>query len=164
MLSAEGPERFCASSAYAVFALEAWQIRVKFRAFRKALGNNMDPIANMLIIIKNGYMAQKPEVLVPFSKFKLEIAKVLEKEGFISKVQEEDKKLKLALVYENKKPRLSEIKRVSKSGLRVYSSSKKLQQIKGGIGITIVSTSQGVMTGKEAKNKKLGGEVICLAW
>lgn len=118
----------------------------------------------MLIIIKNGYMAKKPAVSVPTSKFKLEVAKVLEKEGYVGKVTPAEKAIEIDLVYENKKPRITNIKKVSNPGLRVYKSSKAITSVKGGIGMTIVSTSKGVMSGVDAKNKKLGGEIICQVW
>jgi len=124
----------------------------------------MDTLSNMLIIIKNGYMAKKPAVSVPVSKFKLEIAKVLEKEGFVGKVDTSEKAISIDLIYENKKPRITQIKKVSNPGLRVYKSSKAITSVKGGIGMTIVSTSKGVMSGTDAKNKKLGGEIICQIW
>jgi len=118
----------------------------------------------MFIIIKNGYMAKKPNVSVPLSKFKLEIAKVLEKEGYVGKVTTAERSIEIELLYENKKPRVTEIKKVSNPGLRIYKSSKAITSVKGGIGATIVSTSKGVMSGVEAKNKKLGGEILCQIW
>lgn len=124
----------------------------------------MDPIADMLVTIKNGYMAKKPDVLVPFSKFKMEIAKVLASEGFIGKVEKAENKISIDLIYKGQKPRLTEIKKVSKLGMRIYSRSKNLKKVKGGLGVTIVSTPQGVMSAAEAKKKNLGGEVICKLW
>lgn len=123
-----------------------------------------DPVANMLVTIKNGYMAKKPDVLVPFSKHKLEVAKVLADRNFISSVTQENSKLKIELAYENQKPKLTEIKRVSKPGLRMYARSKNIKKIKGGKGILVISTPQGVMTGEDAIDKKLGGEIICKVW
>lgn len=120
----------------------------------------MDPIADLLITIKNGYMAKKKNVLVPTSKFKLAIVKVLEKEKFVGKVEMEDKVINIELVYQNGKPKITSVKKVSKLGLRVYSKGKNLRTIKGGRGIVLVSTPKGVMTAKEAKGNKLGGEVI----
>jgi small subunit ribosomal protein S8 len=125
----------------------------------------MDPIADLLITIKNGYMAKKSSVTAPYSKFRLAVAQVLEKEKFVGKVEKIDERtLNINLVYENDKPGITFVKKVSKLGLRVYSKSKSLKQVKGGRGLTIVSTPQGVMTGKEAKTKKLGGEIICQVW
>jgi len=124
----------------------------------------MDPIANMLTIIRNGYMAKKSEVSFPFSKFKLEVAKILEKEGYLSKVDKKDSLISASLVYEKQEPKLNQIKKISKLGLRVYSKSKHLKSHKGGRGIYIISTPLGVMTDKDARYKKLGGEVICQVW
>ena len=121
----------------------------------------MDPVADMLVIIKNGYLAKKREVLVPFSKFKFEIAKVFEKEKFIDSVKKEDKKIKMNLSYPDNTPALSDVKRVSKLGLRIFVKSKNIPQIRGGRGMVVISTSKGVMTGKDAKSKKIGGEIIC---
>lgn len=124
----------------------------------------MDPIADMLVTIKNGYMANLPRVVLPHSKFKLEIIKVLEKENYIGKVEKVENKIEIELLYENQKPKINQIKKVSKLGLRIYSNSKKIPQVWGGKGLVIVTTPQGVMTGKEARAKKLGGEVICKVW
>lgn len=129
----------------------------------------MDPIADFLVAIKNGYMAKKTEIVVPFSKFKLEIAKVLEKEKFTGKVEKVDQKpsgpmIKIELLYQNQKPKVAHLKRVSKLGVRVYASSKNIKSVKGGKGIFIISTPKGVMTGKVARMKNLGGEIICEVW
>ena len=124
----------------------------------------MDPIADMLVAIKNGYMAKKSQVLVPYSKFKFEVAKVLEKENFVGKTQKKDNLLLVDIIYDNKNPKLHQIKKVSKLGLRIYIKSKNIKKVKGGRGITIVSTPKGVMTGHDAKKKNLGGEVICQIW
>lgn len=123
-----------------------------------------DPVADMIVTIKNGYMAKKDQVILPYSKFKLEIAKSLEKEGFIAKVEKAENKVNIDLIYVENKPRISEIKRVSKPGLRNYIKSKKIQLLKGGRGTYIISTPQGIMSGKEAKKKNLGGEIVCLVW
>lgn len=124
----------------------------------------MDPIANMLVAIKNGYMAKKPSITVPYSKLNLEIAKVIEDAKFIGKVEKTDLKINIDLSYENQKPKVTEIKRISKLGLRVYTKSKDIKKVKGGKGDYIVSTPKGVMTGKKAKVQNLGGEVICRIW
>lgn len=124
----------------------------------------MDPIANMLVAIKNGYMAKKPSITVPFSKLNLEIAKVIESAKFIGKVEKTDLKINIDLSYENQKPKITEIKRISKLGLRVYTKSKDIKKVKGGKGDYIVSTPKGIMTGTAARVKNLGGEVICLIW
>ncbi len=124
----------------------------------------MDPIADMIVIIKNGYLAKKGSVLVPYSKFKQEIAKILEKIGYIGPSNKQDTSLAIQLVYKDGKPKINEIKKVSKAGLRVYTKSKKIKPLKGGKGMYILSTPKGVMTSLEAKKKNLGGEVICQVW
>ncbi len=124
----------------------------------------MDPIADMLVAIKNGYMAKKPEVFVPYSNFKWGIIKILEKEKFVDNIGKNNSKIKINLLYENGQPKVTQIKRVSKLGLRVYIKSKNIKKIKGGRGIMIISTPGGIMTDKEAKAKNLGGEVICKVW
>ena len=124
----------------------------------------MDPVADMLVAIKNGYLAKKVQILVPFSKFKYEIAKVLESEKFVAKVAKDNNKIMIDLSYEGGKPKITDIKRVSKLGLRVYEKNKNLKKIKGGRGIVIITTPKGLMTGEQGKTKKLGGEVICQVW
>ena len=109
-------------------------------------------------------MAGKSSVSVPHSKFKLAVAKVLEAQKFVSNVQKEKNAININLLYEDGKPKIADIKKVSKLGLRVYAKAKSIKTIKGGRGITVISTPRGVMTGKEAKAKKLGGEVICQIW
>ncbi|MBI3283143.1 30S ribosomal protein S8 [Candidatus Curtissbacteria bacterium] len=124
----------------------------------------MDPVSDFLITIKNGYMAKKDQVVVPHSKFKMAIARVLEEENFIKKAEKKDRSINIELLYQNGKPRISTVKRVSKPGLRFYAKSKSIKIPRGGRGLTIVSTPQGVMAGRLAKEKKLGGEVICQIW
>lgn len=123
-----------------------------------------DPVGDMLTIIRNGYMAKKSQVLVPYSKFKIEIAQVLEKEKFVAGVKKEESKIKIDLAYSGKKPKLSHVKKISKPGLRVYTKSKNIRKVKGGKGVIIISTPKGVMTANVAKTEKLGGEVIAEVW
>lgn len=128
-----------------------------------------DPISNMLSAINNALMVSHLTVDVPFSKFKYEIAKVLEKEKFIEKIEKRGKKIKktirMTLKYdENKKPVISKLRRVSKQGRRFYTPSQKIKVIKGGFGMAIISTTKGLMSSKEAKRQKLGGEVIAEIW
>ena len=124
----------------------------------------MDPIADMLTIIRNGYQVQRQSVSVPFSRFKFEIAKLLEREKFLGKVAKKDTYIDIQLLYENQKPKVTRIQRVSKLGLRIYAKSKNIKKIKGGKGLTIISTPKGLMTDREAKTNNLGGEVILQAW
>lgn len=124
----------------------------------------MDPVADMLSTIKNGYMAKKDKVQVPKSKFKLEIAKVMEKNGFINSVSVANNHLEINLKYINYRPAINEIKRISKLGLRTYLKSKNIKRVKGGKGVTIITTPKGVMDNKDARSKHLGGEIICQIW
>ncbi len=124
-----------------------------------------DTIADMLTRIRNGQMAKMESVDMPSSKFKCSIAKVLKEEGYITdySVDSEVKPtLTVKLKYYQGKPVIDEIKRVSKSGLRIYKSVDELKPVKNGLGILIVSTDKGVMTDKQARKQNLGGEVLCL--
>lgn len=129
-----------------------------------------DPIADMLTRIRNALAVRKPEVILPFSKIKLAIAEILEKEGFVKKVEKigggsKDNKfdqIKIILKYLGpKQPAITSLKRVSKPGRRVYATKDELPIVLNGLGIAIISTSQGLMTNKQAKKAGLGGEVIC---
>lgn len=123
-----------------------------------------DPIADMLTRIRNAQMVKKASVAMPASKVKLAIAKVLLDEGYIeSFVQEGDikKTLNITLKYYAGRPVIEHIKRVSKPGLRVYKASSEIPQVMNGLGIVIVTTPKGVMTGGQAKSLNVGGEVIC---
>ncbi len=127
-----------------------------------------DPIADLLARIKNGYLAGKNQVAAPHSKAKQALAQLLSKEGYIDEVKVEKgdkaKDLILKLIYEGKKPKLTEIIRVSKPGGRVYVKKDEIPKVLGGLGIVILSTPKGLMTGKEARKKGMGGEVICKMW
>jgi small subunit ribosomal protein S8 len=128
-----------------------------------------DPIADMLTRIRNGAMAKKETVDIPASNVKVEIAKVLKAEGYISayKLLKDDKQgmLNVALKYdENKKSVVEGIKRVSKPGSRVYVKTDAVPKVINGYGIAIVSTSKGLMVDREARKSKLGGEILCNVW
>lgn len=128
-----------------------------------------DPIADMLTRLRNAQMVKKDEVLVPFSKLKFEIAKILKHENYIANVEKVEEanfpQLKIILKYnENKEPAISSIKRISKPGQRVYVGKNKIASVLDNFGIAIISTSAGLMVGKEAKRKGLGGEVLCEIW
>ena len=127
-----------------------------------------DPISDMINRILNAQAVLHPTVSVPFSNFKYEIAKILEKEKFLDKIEEKGKKVKRAieitLKYENKIPAISGLKRVSKPGQRIYAEAKEIKKIKGGYGLAIISTPKGLMTNKEARKRKLGGEIILEVW
>lgn len=134
----------------------------------------LDPIADMLTRIRNAQMAKHKEVTVPFSKIKLAIAEILQQRNFIASVKKEEGErnlpvLKIALKYEvvsntEKNPAIREIKRVSRQGQRIYVKKTDIKRVKNGYGISIVSTSKGMMTGDKAKSLGLGGEVICEVW
>ncbi len=127
-----------------------------------------DPIADMLTRIRNSLLMAQDEVFVPFSKMKLQIAQILKSEGYIVDVEKQEgpsgEKLRLQLKYDSGAPVISNLERISKPGRRVYVKRNELPQVLSGMGIAIVSTSQGVMTDKEARQQKLGGEVICNIW
>jgi small subunit ribosomal protein S8 len=125
-----------------------------------------DPIADMLTRIRNGQTARKTSVTMPASKQKLAIAKVLEQEGYIGGVAEDDAEgknlLTLELKYYDDRPVIERIERVSRPGLRIYKHADDLPVVQGGLGVAIVSTSQGVMTNRQAKAQGHGGEVLCI--
>jgi small subunit ribosomal protein S8 len=128
-----------------------------------------DPIADMLTRIKNALMARHKTVVVPGSKLKLEIARILKEEGYIEdyRVIEEKPQIKIEIVLkydEKKRPVIAGIRRVSKPGRRIYRGYKELPKVLNGLGIAIISTSQGIMTDHEARKRRVGGEVICEIW
>jgi small subunit ribosomal protein S8 len=127
-----------------------------------------DPIADMLTRIRNANQAKHEVVEMPASRMKLEILNVLKNEGYIAEYEKiEDGKqgvIKVTLKYVNKERVIKGIKRISKPGLRVYAKSTELPQVLNGLGVAIISTSNGVMTDREARKNKLGGEVIAFVW
>jgi small subunit ribosomal protein S8 len=128
-----------------------------------------DPIADMLTRIRNAIMARHDSVLVPSSKTKLAIARILKKEGFITDYEtlkgKPEREIKIHLKYDDEnKPMLSGLERVSKPGLRVYVGREEIPRLYGGLGVAIVSTSSGVMTGQQAWRKGIGGELLCYVW
>ncbi len=129
-----------------------------------------DPIADMFTRIRNATKVQSPVVEMPASKTKVEIAKLLQSEGFISSLETKDlgkpeQKMRLVLKYGIKGEQVIQgIKRVSRPGLRVYRSSKKVPKVYGGLGVAILSTSTGLMTDKQARKQKIGGEVLGFIW
>ena len=127
-----------------------------------------DPIADMLTRIRNANQAKHEVVEMPASRLKLEILEVLKNEGYIAEYEKiEDGKqgvIKVTLKYVNKERVIKGIKRISKPGLRVYAKSTELPQVLNGLGVAIISTSNGVMTDREARKNKLGGEVVAFVW
>lgn len=124
----------------------------------------MDNVGDALIRIKNGYSVGKVDVILKFSKLVLKMAKLLQKEGFISEVSEKDGKITVTLKYNSRVPAVTDLQRVSKPSLRVYKGVKDIHQVLNGLGIAIISTPKGLMTDKEARKQKLGGEVLALVW
>jgi len=131
-------------------------------------GKFMDQIADMLTTIKNALLVKKEEVSVSFSNLKFEIAKILEKSGFVEKAEKKGVKKKkvieIKLKYENGVPAISGLKRISKPGQRIYLPVKKIKRSKRGYGIFIVSTPKGLMSDREARKIKVGGEILCEIW
>jgi small subunit ribosomal protein S8 len=131
--------------------------------------NTTDPIADMLTRIRNASAARHKELTLPSSKVKREIARILAEEGFIESwtvapdgVQES---LNVHLKYvEGRTPVVSGLKRISKPGLRVYARKTEIPRVLGGLGLAILSTSRGIMTGSQARKLNLGGEVLCYVW
>jgi len=127
-----------------------------------------DPVADMLTRIRNAIMAGHDSVLVPSSGVKLSIARILKEEGFVDDYENLEGKpqrtIRLRLKYVDKQPALLGLEKVSKPGLRVYVNRREVPRAYGGLGIAIVSTSQGVMTGREAWRRHLGGEILCYVW
>jgi small subunit ribosomal protein S8 len=127
-----------------------------------------DPISDMLTRIRNGGRALLPAVQMPHSNIKESVAKILKTEGYVADVAVEGEKskktIKIRLKYNGKKNVIEGLKRVSKPGLRKYVGSTEIPRVLGGLGVSIVSTSEGLMTGTQAKKKNLGGELLCYIW
>lgn len=128
-----------------------------------------DPIADFFIQIKNGYMARKKMVVLPHSKMKEGLAKLLVKEGFLGKAEVKKMtkvktELILSLVYQGLEPKITDMKIVSKAGKRVFVGKKEIPRVLGGMGSAILSTPLGLLTDKEARKKGVGGEVLCKIW
>jgi small subunit ribosomal protein S8 len=126
-----------------------------------------DPISDMLTRIRNAHRALLPALEMPHSKLKESIAGILKKEGYIAEVSVDGqivKKLKLKLKYQGKKGVIEGLRRVSSPGLRHFVGATEIPRVRGGLGTAIVSTSQGVMSGTQARKNNLGGEVLCYVW
>lgn len=128
----------------------------------------MDPISDMLTRIRNSQMVSKEDVIIPCSNFKLKIAELLEKEGYIGNCEKIDDQgrsfIRLLLKYHKGKGVINKIERISKPGQRIYAGKDEIPYVLQGLGTLIISTSQGLMTGKDAKKKGLGGELVCRIW
>ena len=123
-----------------------------------------DPIADMLTRIRNANQNRAASCEIPVSKVKVEIAKILNNEGFIEEYKIDGNTMTLTLKYKNKERVITGLKRISKPGLRVYAKAEELPTVLNGLGIAIISTSKGIMTDKEARANSLGGEVIAYIW
>ena len=128
-----------------------------------------DPIADLLIRLKNGSQRRHETILVPASKLKRAILEILKKEGYVDSVedgvQDGHPVLKVQLRYVNEgEPMITGLQRISKPGRRVYVGSKEIDRVRNGIGMSILSTSKGIMTDQESRRNKLGGEVLCSVW
>jgi small subunit ribosomal protein S8 len=127
-----------------------------------------DPIADMLTRIRNAIMANHDYVLVPSSKIKLSIIKIFDEEGFIDRYEvlkgKPQPMIKVHLKYKDGQSAILGLERVSKPGLRVYVEGREIPRVYGGLGIAILSTSKGIMTGQEAWRQHLGGEILCYVW
>jgi small subunit ribosomal protein S8 len=131
--------------------------------------NMTDPIADMLTRIRNASLARQREVVMPSSRVKREIARILTDEGFVAgwetRTTDGHEEITISLKYvEGRTPVVSGLKRISKPGLRVYARKTEIPRVLGGLGLAILSTSHGIMTGQEARKANLGGEVLCFVW
>ncbi|MDB6029325.1 MAG: rpsH [Verrucomicrobiales bacterium] len=126
-----------------------------------------DPISDMLTRLRNASLALKPVCEVPHSKLKESMAHILKQEGYVGEVAVEGtlpKVIKLKLKYEGKRGVIEGLRRVSTPGLRRYTGSKDVPRVRGGLGVVILSTSEGLMTGVQARKKNIGGELLCYIW
>jgi len=124
-----------------------------------------DPISDMLTRIRNAQAVKKAELVLPYSRMKFALAKILEKEGFVEHVTQVTESkfpmIQIVLKYTNSLPAIQSIQRISSPGRRVYTKSEDLRSVLSGLGISVISTSNGLMTNKEAHKRHLGGEVLC---
>lgn len=127
-----------------------------------------DPIGDMLTRLRNAGLARKAEVVLPYSKLKSEIARILKKEGYIEDYELDSSgrhpQLRIRCKFVNRTPAIAGLKRVSRPGIRRYVGSKEIPRVLGGVGIAILSTSSGILTGHEARRKNVGGELLALVW
>jgi len=126
-----------------------------------------DPISDMLTRIRNASRALQPTVAVPHSRIKESLANILKQEGYVANVAVEagvPKTIKLKLKYQGKKNVIEGLRRISKPGLRHYVGATEIPRVLGGLGVAVISTPEGVMTGTQAKKKNLGGELLCYIW
>jgi small subunit ribosomal protein S8 len=127
-----------------------------------------DPIADFLARVRNGARAQKPEVLIPYSKIKAEMARILKDEGYITDYSVDTSaahpRIKISNKLANRSSAITGLRRVSRPGLRRYVGADEIPRVLGGMGLSILSTSRGIMSGREARRKKVGGELLAYVW
>ena len=127
-----------------------------------------DPIADLLARVRNGTRAQKPEIFVPYSKIKAEIARILKEEGYISDYSIDTSaahaRIKITNKIVNRSSAIADLRRVSRPGLRRYVGADEIPRVLGGLGLAILSTSRGVLSGREARRQKIGGELLAYVW
>ncbi|MFO7877988.1 MAG: 30S ribosomal protein S8 [Desulfovermiculus sp.] len=124
----------------------------------------VDPIADMLTRIRNAQMALHTDVMMPKSKMKISLADILKNQGYIQDFQEQDRDLKIRLKYVHGKPAVSGLRRLSRPGCRRYVGVDEIPLVQNGLGINVVSTSQGILDGQQAREKRVGGELLCEIW
>lgn len=128
----------------------------------------MDSISNMIIMMKNGSLAGKESVAIPYSKMKNAIGECLKKAGYIKEVSKKVKKgqpvLEVELMYVDKKPKIAEVERISKQSKRVYFGMKDIHSVRNGSGLLVLSTPKGILSGKEARKEQVGGEALFKIW
>ncbi len=128
----------------------------------------MDSISNMLIMIKNGSLAGKETVILPYSKMKFAIAECLKNEGYVQSVFKKIKKnqpvLEVGLIYVDKKPKITQVERISKQSRRVYFKIKDIRSVRNGTGLLVLSTPKGILSGKAARTEQVGGEALFRMW
>lgn len=128
----------------------------------------MDQISNMLIVMKNGSLAGKESVAVPYSKIKNAIGECLKKAGYVSKVSKKASKgmpvLEIELVYKDKTPKIKEVERISKQSKRVYYGVKDIHKVRNGMGLLVLSTPKGILSGSDARKEQVGGEALFKLW
>lgn len=135
------------------------------KARPKGIGMPNDPVADLLTRVRNGATARHETVSVPASRMKAELARILRDEGYISGFEQPNaREIVMKMKYIGKLPAVAGLRRISKPGLRVYAQKTEMPRVLGGLGIAIISTSSGLMTGREAERKGLGGEVLAYVW
>jgi small subunit ribosomal protein S8 len=132
------------------------------------MSNLSDPIADFLTRLRNAARAHRSDVSAPYSRMKEEIARILKREGYISEfevdTQSKPPQIKVTMKFVNRTSALTGLKRVSKPGLRKYVGSADIPRVLGGMGVSILSTSRGIITGREARKERVGGELLALVW